>query len=138
MLSLDANLLIVFAVVWILVFLLSKLFFNPVRRVRDRREGDIMADRKARQLALENYETGLADIESSLKEAKAAAESARNRLEQEALGEKSRLLAEVSAECRRQVEQARAELESVTREMQSRLEKDASSLAEQIEKKFLN
>lgn len=138
MLSLDANLLIVFAIVWILVFVLSKLFFTPVRRVRDRREDEILADRKARQQALESYEKGLADIESSIKEAKAAAESARSLLEQEALKEKSRLLAEVSAECRRQVEQARTDLESATREMRGRLEKDASGLAEQIEKKFLN
>ena len=138
MLSLDANLVIVFAVVWILVFILSKLFFNPVRRVRDQRESGITADRQARQQALDGYEKSLAEIESSLKDAKAAAESARSLLEQEALKEKSKLLAEVSAECRRQVDQARADLEQVTRELQGSLERDASNLAEQIEKKLLN
>ncbi|OGD19772.1 MAG: hypothetical protein A2W03_17365 [Candidatus Aminicenantes bacterium RBG_16_63_16] len=138
MLSLDANLVIVFAVVWILVFVLSKLFFNPVRRVRDQREAGIKADRQARQQALDSYERSLAEIEASLKDAKAAAESARSLLEQEALKEKSKLLAEVSAECRRQVEQARADLELVTRELQGSLERDASNLAEQIEKKLLN
>ena len=138
MLSLDANLVIVFAVVWILVFVLSKLFFNPVRRVRDQRESGITADRQARQQALDSYERSLAEIEASLKDAKAAAESARSLLEQEALKEKSKLLAEVSAECRRQVEQARADLELVTRELQGSLERDASNLAEQIEKKLLN
>jgi F0F1-type ATP synthase membrane subunit b/b' len=138
MLSLDANFVVVFAIIWILVFVLSKLFFNPVRRMRDRRESDLLADRQARQQALGSYERSLADIETTLKEAKAAAESARSRLELEALKEKNRLLAEVSAECRRQVEQARADLERTTRELQSGLARDASSLAEQIEKKFLN
>ncbi len=138
MLSLDANFVVVFAIIWILVFLLSKLFFNPVRRVRNRRESGILADRQARQQALDGYTQSLADIEATLKEAKAAAESARSRLEQEALREKNRLLAEVSAECRRQVEQARADLERTTRELQGGLAQDASSLAEQIEKKFLN
>jgi len=138
MLSLDANFVVVFAVIWILVFVLSKLFFNPVRRVRDRRESGLLADRQARQQALDGYEKSLADIEATLKEAKAAAESARSRLELEALKEKNRLLAEVSAECRRQVEQARADLERTTRELRSGLARDASSLAEQIEKKFLN
>ena len=138
MLSLDANLVIVFAVVWILVFVLSKLFFNPVRRVRDQRESGIKADRQARQQALDSYEKSLAEIEASLKDAKAAAESARSLLEQEALREKNKLLAEVSAECRRQVEQARADLERVTRELQGGLERDASNLAERIEKKLLS
>lgn len=138
MLSLDANLVVVFAVVWILVFVLSKLFFNPVRRVRDQRESGIKADRQARQQALDSYEKSLAEIEASLKDAKAAAESARSLLEQEALREKNKLLAEVSAECRRQVEQARADLERVTRELQGGLERDASNLAERIEKKLLS
>jgi F0F1-type ATP synthase membrane subunit b/b' len=138
MLSLDANLVIVFAVVWILVFILSKLFFNPVRRVRDQRESGITADRQARQQALDSYEKSLAEIETSLKDARAAAESARSQLEQEALKEKSKLLAEVSAECRRQVDQARADLEQVTRELQGSLERDASNLAKQIEKKLLS
>jgi len=138
MLSLDANLVIVFAVVWILVFVLSKLFFNPVRRVRDQRESGIKADRQARQQALDSHENSLAEIEASLKDAKAAAESARSLLEQEALREKNKLLAEVSAECRRQVEQARADLERVTRELQGGLERDASNLAERIEKKLLS
>lgn len=137
MLSLDANVLVVFAIIWILVFVLSKLFFNPVRRVRDRRDHGIAADREARLKALETYDRSLADIESSLKSAKAAAESARNLLEQEALKEKTRLLAEVSAECRHQVEEARADLERATREIQDRLEKEASVLAEKIEKKLL-
>lgn len=138
MLSLDANLVIVFAVIWILVFVLSKLFFNPVRRMRDRRESGITADREARRQALESYEKSVADIESALKDAKAAAESARSLLEQEAHREKNRLLAEVSAECRRQVDQARADLERTTRELQGSLAQDASSLAERIEKKLLN
>ncbi len=138
MLSLDANFVVVFIIIWILVFVLSKLFFNPVRRVRDRRELGIAADRQARQQAIESYERSLADIEAGIKEAKTEAESARSRLEQEALAEKNKLLAEVSAECRRQVEQARADLERTTRELQNGLAQDASSLAERIEKKFLN
>ncbi len=138
MLSLDANFIVVFIIVWVLVFVLSKVFFNPVRRVRDRRESGLQADRQARQQALECYENNLADIEASLKEAKAAAEAARGLLEQEALKEKNRLLAEVSAECRRQVEQARTDLERTTRELKSGLLQDADGLAEKIEKKLLN
>jgi F-type H+-transporting ATPase subunit b len=138
MLSLDANLVIVFIIIWILVFVLSKVFFKPVKRVRDRRENGIAADRKAQQRALEAYEKSLADIDAALKQARAAAESARSLLEQDALKEKNKLLAEISAECRHQVEQARADLERTARELKGKLAADASGLAEQIEKKFLN
>ena len=138
MLSLDANFIVVFAIIWILVLVLSKVFFNPVRRMRDRREVDIAADRTARQRAVESYEKSLAEIEASLKDARAAAEAARSRLEQDALQEKSRLLAEVSAECRHQVEQARADLENTSRRLQGQLSQEASALAERIEKKLLN
>ena len=138
MLSLDANLVVVFAVVWILVFVLSKIFFNPVRRMRDRRESGIAADRSARQRALESYEKSVAQIESALRDARAAAESARSRLEQDAMREKGKLLTEVSAECRHQVEPARIDLERTTRELQGGLARQASDLAEQIEKKLLS
>lgn len=138
MLSLDANLVIVFAIIWVLVFVLSKLFFNPVRRVRDQRENDVASDRRAQRQALEAYEKSLAEIDASLRKAKAAAESARSLLEQDALKEKNKLLTEISAECRHQVEQARADLERTARELKGKLAEDASSLAEQIEKKFLN
>ncbi len=106
--------------------------------MRDQRESGIKADRQARQQALDSYEKSLAEIESSLKDARAAAESARSLLEQEALREKNKLLAEVSAECRHQVEQARADLERMTRELQGGLAREASDLAEQIEKKLLS
>jgi F0F1-type ATP synthase membrane subunit b/b' len=138
MLSLDANLVIVFAIVWILVYVLSKLFFNPVRRVRSRREAGVAADRRAEREALEAYEKSLAAIDASLKQARADAESARSLLEHEAIKEKSKLLSEISAECRRQVEQARADLKRTAGELKGKLADDASHLAEQIERKFLN
>jgi F0F1-type ATP synthase membrane subunit b/b' len=138
MLSLDANLVVVFAVIWVLVFVLSRLFFNPVRRVRDRRERGIADDQKAGQAALEAYEKNLAGIEASLKEARVAADAARNRLEQEAAKEKNKLLADISAEGRRQIDEARAEMERTARELKAKLAEDAADLAGQIEKKLLN
>lgn len=138
MLSLDANVVVVFVIIWILVFVLSKLFFNPVRRVRDRREQGIAEDLQAGQAALEAHEKNLARVEASLKEARAAAEAARTRLEQEAAREKNKLLSEISAEGRRQIDEARADLERTARELKTRLAEDAADLAGQIEKKLLN
>jgi F0F1-type ATP synthase membrane subunit b/b' len=138
MLSLDANFVVVFLIVWILVFALSKLFFNPVRRVRDSRDKGIMDKHQAYEKALEAYEKTLQDIEVALKQARAAAESIRDSLEAEALKEKNRLLAEIGAEYRSQVDQARASLDETVKNLKGKLELDASSLAEKIEKKFLN
>jgi F0F1-type ATP synthase membrane subunit b/b' len=47
MLSLDGNVIVVFLIVWILFFVLTRLFFNPVRRVRNAREKAIRENKEA-------------------------------------------------------------------------------------------
>jgi len=137
MLSLDANVIVVFLIVWVLVLVLSKLFFGPVRRVRDGRDQAILENRKSGRQALDSYDQSMREIETALKEAKAAAESARQALADGALKEKGRMISAVSAECKNQVETARADLDRTVRELKKKLEAEASALAERIEKKLL-
>jgi F0F1-type ATP synthase membrane subunit b/b' len=138
MLSINGNVIVVFLIVWILVFVLTRFFFNPVRRARAAREKYIQENRSAGQKAMEDYERSLQEVEMAVRQAKAAAESARDALEAEGLKEKSRLLAEVGAECRAQVEKARADLDSTVKDLKGKLETEALALAETIEKKFLS
>lgn len=138
MLSLDGNLIVVFIIVWILVVLLSRFFFRPVRRVRDVRAKGIQENRKAYEEALQASEKSLQDIEKALKQARIAAESAQEALAEEALKEKSRLISDISAECKGQVDRARLDLDKTVRELKKKLESETSGLAEDIEKKFLN
>ncbi len=73
MLQIDPSIILVFAIVWILVLVLTKTVFNPIRRVmRDRDEG-IRADREAGEQAEREYTDGLQKIEDDVKKARAAA-----------------------------------------------------------------
>jgi F0F1-type ATP synthase membrane subunit b/b' len=138
MLSINGNVIVVFLIVWLLVFVLTRLFFNPVRRVRDERKKEIQGNREAYEEALASHRNSVQEIEQALKQAKAAAESAGETLMAEGLKEKNRMLGEISAEYKRQVEKARLDLDQTIVGLKQKLEAEASALAETIEKKFLN
>ena len=138
MLSLDGNFIVVFLIVWVLLFALTKLFFNPVRRIRDAREKAIRQNKEAFEKAIGSYEESARQVDQALKEARSAAENVRASLEADALKEKTRLIADINAACRRQVDRAKTDLDKSVRELKDKLESEASGLAEQIEKKFLN
>ena len=138
MLSLDGNVIVVFLIVWVLLFALTRLFFNPVRRVRDAREKVIRDNKEGFDKAVDFFEEKAREVDQALKEARSAAESIRASLEADAQKERSRLTAEINAECRRQVEQAKAGLDQSVKELKQKLEAQTAGLAEQIEKKFLN
>ena len=136
MLNIDATFLIVFVVVWILVFVLSKVFFGPLRKVRDARKAVLDGNAEAARAALEQYDRTLTGLEQSLRDARAAADRTRESLSAEALKQKAQLLEELGAEYRRNVEQAkdelRAELQGLEREMDSKVE----AIARQIEERL--
>src|SRR4030067_2043060 len=67
MLSLDSNVIVVFLIVWVLLFALTKLFFNPVRRVRDAREKAIRENKEAFEKAIEAYEPRVRRVDETLK-----------------------------------------------------------------------
>jgi F0F1-type ATP synthase membrane subunit b/b' len=138
MLSLDANVIVVFLIVWVLLFVLSRLFFNPIRRIRKEREKLIGGHKNAYDQALGDYEKNILQVEEAIKQAKADAETMRASLEAEALKEKGRLVAKVSAECRHQVEQAKSDLDKSLQELKAKLGTETTELAERIEKKLLN
>lgn len=137
MLSLNATVLVVFAIVWILVLILTRIFFKPILRILDERAARIAKDKDAAENARQSYEADLKRIEDGLKEARAAAEAIRNNAETEALKDKSRLVREVQAEGRAEVEKAKAELARQTEALKKELETRTAEIAESIEKKVL-
>jgi F-type H+-transporting ATPase subunit b len=137
MLTVDATALIVFAVVWILVIVLTRVFFKPLLRVLDERAARIARDKAAAAGSLESYESDLRRIEEGLKEARAAADAIRAAAETEALKEKSRLVREVQAEGRAEVDKAKAELQREMEALKKELEKSTADIAASIEKKVL-
>jgi F-type H+-transporting ATPase subunit b len=137
MLSINATALVVFAVVWILVIVLTRLFFKPVLRVLDERAGRIARDKAAADEARKAYEADLKRIEDGLKEARAAADAIITTAETEALKDKSRLVREVQAEGRAEVERAKAELQREMETLKKELDKRTVEIAESIEKRIL-
>ncbi len=137
MLSINATALVVFAVVWILVIVLTRLFFKPVLRVLDERAGRIARDKAAAEEARKAYEADLKRIEDGLKEARAAADAIITTAETEALKDKSRLVREVQAEGRAEVERAKAELQREMETLKKELDKRTVEIAESIEKRIL-
>lgn len=138
MLSIDASLIVIFVIVWILLGVLSKVYYNPVRKIMSKRDAEIEKDKRASQEALDKTETALRKIEEDMRSAKAAARSIKERLEKDALKEKENMLKELSQECRSQVEKAKKELQEQTRNMKKELEPQSVQLAERIVKKILH
>ena len=138
MLQIDPSIILVIAIVWVLVLVLTKTVFNPIRRVmRDRDEG-LATDREAGERAEQEYTSSLQQIEEDVKKARAAAYAIQDSLEKEALIEKEKMLAEVSKECRAQVDEARQELQKQVKDLKSDLKQESARLAGKIEEKLLS
>ena len=54
MLSINGTAIVVFVVVWILVLVLTRIFFKPILRILDERSGRIARDKAAAAAALES------------------------------------------------------------------------------------
>jgi F-type H+-transporting ATPase subunit b len=137
MIKIDATALIVFAVVWILVLILTRIFFKPILRILDERAARIARDKAAEDGARSASGADLKRIEEGLKEARAAAEASRNAAEADALKDKSRLVREVQAEGRAEVEKAKAELLREMDALKKDLDKRSEEIAATIEKRIL-
>ncbi|MDH4217848.1 MAG: hypothetical protein OEY18_14615 [Candidatus Aminicenantes bacterium] len=138
MLSIDVSLIVIFVIVWILAGVLTKVYYNPVRKIMSKRESEIEHNKEVSKEALEKYEGILQKIEEELKVAKAAARATREKFEREALNGKERMLEEISRECRSQVEKAKIELDKKVRGLKKELEPQSQQMAERIEKRLLH
>jgi F-type H+-transporting ATPase subunit b len=138
MLSIDVGLVAIFVIVWILVFVLNKVYFRPVRRIMGKRDSGVQQDQSVAREALERYEKNLARVEEELRSAKLAGRDIRERFEREAQKEKEKILAEVSRECRTQVEEAKKELSEKVDQLKKELEPQGRDLAEKIEKRLMH
>ena len=137
MLSINATAIVVFLVVWVLVLVLTRLFFKPVLRILDERAALIAKDKATASEAREATERDLRRIEEGLKDARAAADAIRDKAESEALKEKGRLVREVQAESRAEVEKAKAELAREMETLKKELEARTGEIAESIERRIL-
>ncbi len=138
MLEIDVSLIVVFLIVWVLVFFLSRLFFNPLRKIMQERNEIIQGDSEAHRKSTETYEQTVNEIEERLKSARALSQQVMKKIEREAAAERERLLAEISEESRHKVEEAKKQLEDQIIGLKRKLESNASDLAERMERRLLD
>jgi F-type H+-transporting ATPase subunit b len=134
----DATVFVTFVLVWILVLILSRVFFKPVGRILGERASRIESAKSETEKTLAAYEQDLRRIEEGLKEARAASAEIWEQAETEALNEKSRLIQELQAECRAQVEKARQELGQQVERLKRELDARTGEFSEEIERRILN
>ena len=138
MLDINGTVLIVFALIWILVLILSRVFFKPISRLRREREARLAGDREETRRTLETYEKEVRAVEESLAAARAEAARLKAEAEGEAMKEKTRLLQEVADERRVLVEKAREELAVEVERLKKELDAKTAELAGELERKVLN
>ncbi len=138
MLSIDFSIIVIFVIVWVLVLVLTKVYFKPVGRVMRKRDGQIQQDQDATQEALDKYGKTLERIEEDIRAAKTLARETREKFEREAQKEKESMIEEVSQECRVQVQKAQQELKEKVECLRKELEPRGQDLAKNIAKKLLN
>ena len=138
MLSIDFTFAVIFLLVWVLVLILSRVFFKPVGRMMEERGSRSRENKEAARKALDALTQDLRKIEESLKEAKAASDKIRESLEIEALKERTRLLSDLHAESRKQVEKAREEINGEIGRLKSELAGEVERLSGEVERKVLN
>lgn len=137
MIEIDASFIAIFIIVWILVFVLSRVFFNPLRKIMEEREDKVKGRQEAFRESTEVYEKTVNEIEERLKSARILSEQTKDNLKHEALKERERMLEDISTEYRNQVEKAQEKLEKQTTSLRRELGAEAELLAERIEQKLL-
>jgi len=138
MLTIDTNLIIVFFIIWVLVAVLSKFFFKPLRKTMEKRKTTLEENRKGTESSLAGYEQTSLQIEEKLRAARAEAQDMRDKFEQEGLRKKELTLEETHEECREQVEEAKKKLNRRLEGLKKELEPRSKQLAQRIEQRLLS
>jgi len=138
MLQIDASFLVIFAIIWVLLFILTRIFWNPMTKLIGDRQRGVEADQESARQGLAEYEQGLQTIDATLKAARLSADKLREDIEAEALKEKARILAESGAAAKAEVDKAKAALDEEISRLKKDLGSEAVRLAEQIEKRLLS
>ena len=135
--DLDATLPLMAVQVVLLTFLLNSLFFRPVGKVVEDREGYISTSRADAKQKLAQVQRLEADLTEQLRGARQAAQTAIVEAEQEVDRLYREALATAEAEANRTREQARREIEAQRESAQGQLMAQVDQLSAQIIQRLL-
>ena len=135
--DLDATLPLMAVQVVLLTFILNALFFRPVGRVVEEREGFITTSRAEAKQKLAQVERLEADLREQLKEARKATQQLIQEAEQDSDKLYREALATATAEANASREQARREIDAQREAALGQLKGDADKLGDLIVDRLL-
>ena len=135
--DLDATLPLMAVQVVLLTFILNTLFFRPVGRVVEDREGYINTSRAEAKQKLAQAQRLEADLKEQLKEARVASQKLIQEAEQDADKLYRQALAVATAEAIASREQARREIDTQRESALTQLRADADKLGDLIVDRLL-
>ena len=133
----DATLPLMAIQVVILTFILNTLFFKPVGKVVEEREGYVNTSRAEAKEKLAEIARLEADLKNQLKQARLAAQKVVNEAEEESENLYKEALALATSEANAAREAARSEIDSQRDAALNQLKTDASELGELIVSRLL-
>jgi len=135
--DLDATLPLMAVQVVLLTFILNALFFSPVGRVVEEREGYVTTSRAEAKQKLAQAERLEADLKDQLKEARLAAQKLIQEAEQDSDKLYREALAAATADANASREQARREIDAQRESAMAQLKSDADKLGDLIVNRLL-
>ncbi len=134
----DATLPLMAVQVVLLTFILNALFFRPVGRVVEEREGYVINTRAEAKKRLAEVEKLEAELREQLKEARQAAQKLINEAEQDSDKLYREALALATAEANASREKARREIDSQRESALNQLKVDSEKLGDLIVERLLS
>ena len=135
--DLDATLPLMAVQVVLLTFILNALFFSPVGRVVEEREGYVTTSRAEAKQKLAQAERLEADLKEQLKEARLASQKLIQEAEQDSDKLYREALAAATADANASREQARREIDGQRAAALAQLKTDADKLGDLIVNRLL-
>ena len=133
----DATLPLMAVQVVLLTFILNALFFKPVGRVVEEREGYVNTSRSEAKQKIAKAESLEADLRDQLKQARQAAQKVINEAEQDSDNLYREALALATSEANASREEARREIDSQRENALNQLRADANKLGDLIVERLL-
>ena len=135
--DLDATLPLMAVQVVLLTFILNSLFFSPVGRVVEEREGYVTTSRAEAKQKLAQAERLEADLKEQLKDARLSAQKLIQEAEQDSDKLYREALAAATADANASREKARREIDAQRESAMSQLQSDADKLGDLIVDRLL-
>jgi F-type H+-transporting ATPase subunit b len=135
--DLDATLPLMAVQVVLLTLILNALFFSPVGRVVEEREGYVTTSRAEAKEKLAQAERLEADLKAQLKDARMAAQKLIQEAEQDSDKLYREALAAATADANASREQARREIDAQRESAMNQLQGDADKLGDLIDERLL-